>query len=508
VRCIKEDSIRIHGFTPLSKSRIAALLAAGSPMSDAPGDFVVSGHGEDAHGSFEVVASSAIGFHNYYCCDTPARFKHGPNLFQVAASAELPWRWNERAVASLLAAGYTVGDDTLHPAIRRFPAATEVIVRAGLARHKSYGYWSGVFDRSLPRVSCEDASDELARAIDDVSHRRLALSLSSGFDSRAILSMLLARGIRPVVGTMGFPESTDMIVASAIAKRFALEHHRVRLNSQHYLLYAKQITELTGGTKPAEHWHTYLYIRSVGFPGDCLHLAGSNGEFARTYWLDRYPLALIADSMPWNIVGTVIRRRFKAGPYLPRLREALHLWPSSARGNILESLPRYFVDLCKLHLHGLDRLDEFYVMNRLRHFIGNGITLYSNRYPTFSPFLDSRWMALAARLPRSFRLRSNFHRHVIARWQPELLSFPIGAEANVRPRAGWKLRADRRADVPYSSFEDVSHHPGIFALLESSAHLLDLFPRAKLRDALTNGTLLGALMALHFAGEAARDYHR
>ena len=105
----------------------------------------------------------------------------------------------------------------------------------------------------------------LHKAFDQCVSPGVVLSLSGGFDSRVLLSRLLYHGARPVVGTMGFPSSTDRIVATLIAKAFNLEHRVVELQVSDYLLFAKEIVRLTGGTKTANHWHTYIYTRRVGF---------------------------------------------------------------------------------------------------------------------------------------------------------------------------------------------------------------------------------------------------
>ena len=134
------------------------------------------------------------------------------------------------------------------------------------------------------------------------------------------------------------------------------------------------------------------------------------------------------------------------------------------------------------------------------------MTLYNAVVPTYSPFLDAQWITTAARLSRSDRLGSNFHRYVISQNFPALLEFPLGAEIRVRPRAPWSLTTTNKSKyVTYSPFADVKLAPLVVELLYTSRHLRTLAEPSVLYSALQSGRLTGLFLALHFVGEIIEE---
>jgi len=67
----------------------------------------------------------------------------------------------------------------------------------------------------------------------------------------------------------------------------------------------------------------------------------------------------------------------------------------------------------------------------VRNFIGLGLALYRGSFPTMSPFLDARFIRVAAQLTRHNKLADRTPRALIAKLQPSLLEFP--ADESGRP---------------------------------------------------------------------------
>lgn len=499
---IETSSVRVHGFSPWSSERIAAEFGTGIQHEEIPGDCVISASGTDAIGSYRLLLSTALCCHNYYWVPSDSRFVHGPGFFDVLRQSGLQWKWNSRSIACLLTSEFTISTDTLHPSIERFPPAAVLIHRNGRSTLSISQYWDTIFHGK--RTTAQDTLDVLRMIMEEVKNPA-ALSLSAGFDSRVLLALLVEQGKKPVIGTMGYATSTDMQVASAIAQHFGLEHRQVVLEPHDYLKYARQITRITGGTKTADHWHTYIYIHNVGFSQDSVHWAGSNGEFARTTWYDWNPRARLFDRTPCSIARRIIARRFTHGPYTRRYEQANQLMPDSCDSFRVTDVPLYFSSHLSKTVGRLNQLDQFIALHPTRHFIGNGVTLYRSLVPTHSPFLDVRWISKAARLPRQLRVGSNFHRFAVCSLLPQLRSFPIGIENTMRETAPWNNRNPKGKPTPYSSFSSVAALPECQEVLHTSRHLAELFDSERLMRALTHDALIPVLLSLHFAGEAARD---
>ncbi|HTO02285.1 MAG TPA: hypothetical protein VL069_01225, partial [Opitutus sp.] len=69
-------------------------------------------------------------------------------------------------------------------------------------------------------------------------------------------------------------------------------------------------------------------------------------------------------------------------------------------------------------------IDSFYLMERVRNFIGNGIELYSDVAAVRLPFLQKDWIEAVRGMPRSMRLSCRWHKFALGKLCPALLDFP------------------------------------------------------------------------------------
>lgn len=492
----REPSVRLFGYSPWMPERILDEAGRGRPLSEMPGDFVVVGESAEA----TIVVSSAVAARPYFYTERGGRLFHGPEVFDIVREADLPWRWNERALRSLAWLGHTVGEDSLHLDVRRIPPASILRYERGRLSMARRPFWETVFDG--PELPLEDGVRVFNEVIDEAMGERPLISLSGGFDSRAILARVLRRGVRPKLVTMGREESTDRVVATAIARDHELEHHTIELRADDYLAHAREITRICSGTKTAGNWHTYLYNRKAAELGASPHIGGSNGEIARSFYLDKGMLARLTEALPANAVLAYFaarverrRRRFALDlPFLGRATASDGLAFAKELSDELASAPNFNA-----------ALDTFYATQRVRHFIGNGIALCDAFVPSVSPFLDARWMSVVARLPRRDKLGSRLHRRIVATNTPSLLRYPVHAEAAMAeepPRLYWLKRAN---EVGFGAFGDVLRLASTRELLLDGSFLDALCPRPLRERALEEGhsDIIELLLTLHFAAEAA-----
>lgn len=187
---ISRTTIALHGYCPWSLNELGTWLEDFRDPAELPGDCIVSAEGADADGSFELVVSSALSCHNYYWSSQGNAFHHGPQLFDLIRRAKLPWRWNNRAVASVLTAQFTTDTDTLHAAVSRLGPATRLIWRnCALSVYQS-AFWHNVFHG--PRSTLQEASNALVSVAEESASQVSSLSLSGGFDSRVLLCSYLS----------------------------------------------------------------------------------------------------------------------------------------------------------------------------------------------------------------------------------------------------------------------------------------------------------------------------
>jgi asparagine synthase (glutamine-hydrolysing) len=389
-----------------------------------------------------TIVSSYYGVHQYFYTVAGPNFYHGETVFEVLRKSGLKWRYNFSALADVACLQHVVEDDTLHPDIRRVPPATVLTYSNGTVTRKSLS-WAEIHERrkSTPEEALEKFNSSCRRSLGDGN----VLSLSGGFDSRLILSALVRLGAKPLLLCMGFEDTTDAVISRQIAETFGLSLERVSLELGDYFESGPDIVRLTGGTKTAENWHTYIYPRKSHLPPGCNFFVGANGELARCYYTDYGAAARLANLVPslaipgwWAIKLHRVVKKERAlfrDAELPGMCGELRseLGAAGHRRRIAK-----LAALC----HGafLEGFDRFYLEQRVRTFISNGLKLYSGRFSWRAPFIDRDWVESVMNLPRRFKFESRWHRFAIAQNEPKLLN--IRFEKDVPNRVGFARCAE------------------------------------------------------------------
>jgi hypothetical protein len=139
--------------------------------------------------------------------------------------AGLNWRWDYEALADLATFGHVLGDQTVHASVRRVGSA-ELITWDGSALSQK--------KLDIQRPSTKDPSKEAIEVLVETVRVEAGtdhlISLSAGFDSRVILAVFLALEMKPNLVVMGADRSTDVTIATEIARKFNLPLEHVPLD--------------------------------------------------------------------------------------------------------------------------------------------------------------------------------------------------------------------------------------------------------------------------------------
>jgi hypothetical protein len=487
-------AVEILGYCHESRERIAALLESGRARDIVTlgGNFVVV-----ATRSREVwIVTSAYGVVGYFFSSGPGWFRHGQTTADVLGQRALDWQWNYRALTDFFAMEHLTGSDSLHAGVERTPAAS-VLHWTGKVLDRWTATWAQVHEPHQARGNPARMVDILCEEVARCAGSSPVVSASGGFDSRVMLAALLAGGAKPDLIVQGFPLSTDRVVVEAIGRRFGLKVRAVEPATADYVHSAEVICRATNGTKPAGHWHTYIYPAKAGLRSGDRLFVGANGEFVRTYYLDKGLVAGAAELLP---------RRFGLQEFWKR-----KLKPELTAHD-LPGLNPEFADQLR-HESGLQvarvagarpggsllcQLDRFYLQDRVRHFIANGLTLYGLSAPWVAPFLCPAWVAEADELPRRWKFGSNWHRFAIARLCPQLLEFPeekvAPTMARKHPPLYWLPARRRQKVVPYADYEAVFADDRILSLLlDHASDIDDLFDEQFVQNLVANHRSHGRL---------------
>ena len=430
------------------------------------------------------IITSPYGVVAYFYSLGPTWFKHGPTVRDVLRNGGLEWQWNVEGVADLLALEHLTGCNTLHAGVERTPPAS-VLHWDGHALHRWVATWSEIHDPHGAHGSPDRMVDLLCEEVVRCAGSSPVLSASGGFDSRVLLAALLAGGYKPKLVVQGCASSTDRVVVEAMAKEFGLKVSAIELASEDYVGAADKICRITNGTKPASHWHTYIYTAKSYPSADDRFFVGANGEFVRTYFLDKGIVSLVANCFP----SSLILREF----WKKKTKSALK---AEELSGVHKELATYLRDgahqqaarLAKMHRGGsmLHQLDHFYLEERVRHFIGNGLALYGLSVAWRTPFLSVPWVAEAEKLPRSWKLGNNWHRRAIARLCPRLLDFPEEQVSRTMAKTHaplyWMKSRRRQQVIPYVDYKKIFADERILSLLGDHAKdMADLIDETTIR---------------------------
>lgn len=461
-----------------------------------------------------TLVSSAYSVLPYYYAEKDGRLYHGPTVLGVVRGSGLRFAWDFEAISDTFETYHTLGNRTAHPRVKRVPPRSIVTYRGGrltidqlpwdeLTRR---GHEGDSFEAFEKAVAAETMGDDL-------------VSMSAGFDSRVILGAMLKTGSRPDLLTMGNDDSTDVVVSKRIAQDLGLRLEVVSVHAEDYWRFAEKIVGLTGGTKSADNWHTFLYCQASTYDQDRPIFMGSNGEFARAYYVGKGQVLLAA------LAGSASPRAALKLFWDRKRNQGYRLLASAMTDPFYDSAfgaGRVLRDEKFLEMSGRSvwrGLDRFYVEQRVRHFIGNGLALISDRFSCRTPFLDHAWVGSVNSLGLRWKVGSNWHREMLARCPGGLLQYPEeGYGPLMRRRESLKSAAfdHRQPSVGYAPNAEVLCDARATATLLDGAEYLDgLFVPQAFRAAIEASVdrlstkdrirLVGALLPLVIWGKVARE---
>lgn len=466
-------TVTILGYCEFDQQGILAIFLRGSfkDLLLAQGEFVlVIERGEECY-----IFSSHYGVCNYYYVEGKGKLFHGSQVIDLVRSSGLEWKWNWSALGDLVLFEHLLGNDTLHPAIKRMPQGSILHFSGDKLTISSFS-WGDVHETkaSSPENALRMFNGGMERWVD----KSAVVSLSAGTDSRLILSYFLRNGLRPRVVTMGDMKSTDVIAAQNIVKKFRLEFTSIPLVADDYIAHSGTIVSLTNGTYGATHWHTYLYTLDACLRDSTLFI-GTNGEFAKSAYMDKGLYSYVANAgsnltLPWFW-------KRKLGSFF-HPDEIAQLSMDFRNEFLIKGRQRRHTRLlgfCPYPL--LDSLDYFYLTQRVRNFMGNGMRLYSANGVWRAPFLNHDWVESIWNLERFWKLGKRWHRYAIQKNYPALMNFPSEENQNVlhsSPEMGYWLRKKAGHFFPYADCSRIFGEKTIKSwILDNASQIDDIMNR-------------------------------
>jgi len=250
---------------------------------------------------------------------------------------------------------------------------------------------------------------------------RIALALTSGWDSRTLLAAGRAVANQAWLYTAMYGElreaSGDIRIPSAMCDMLGLDYHVLRCPKR---MSEPLKTVYLRNNDPAHLWWGRICQGMVAtFPNDTVAIRGNLAEIARCFYYKNgvYP----------GVVSASDLARLARLPSSPFVERHTNTWFAGAQ---------VVVDL------GYRLLDFYYWENRMANWLGASHTEHDLIHETFSPFNHRRLLSTLLATPIQVRCKPEWklYRRLIERLWPELLRFPLNPPATPMNKWRHKLR--------------------------------------------------------------------
>lgn len=327
------------------------------------------------------------------------------------------------AVHEFVATGIIYEERSLWQDIRKIPPATVLTIDDAGASQRPYWRFGEVAAESL---DLEDAVEqthhalvEVLKALPDTS-RPIVSDLTGGYDSRMLLTGMLAAG-RPFHTTVsGCGEHPDVQVAARIAGQLKLDHHCINAAPELAVEVFDAALRMTDGEYDAFDYARILQVHRQLSGTYGMSLNGSFGELARGYWWELLWPKLASREQALN-AAMLARKRFAAVGY------EKSIFAPAATLDLAEHMAGA-VQRATAPLKGLpntSQMDCAYYSLRMQRWQGRIASSTNQLWPAFSPIgfsqvLDPILAAKADSRFRSLLVRRYFQRHA-----PILADIPL-----------------------------------------------------------------------------------
>jgi asparagine synthase (glutamine-hydrolysing) len=371
-----------------------------------------------------LLISDQLGSYPLYWFLTPNRFVFASEL-RAALKAHPHPTINPRAVADFLKFGFPMGDKTLATGVEMLPQASTLVYRpdTGKVLIESYASIADLFqpdstDRAAYTESVCQAFDQAMARVTRGSHQ-LALSLSGGLDTRAILSALSRTGVSAGVRTLtlGGRGCADEVIANQLARMAQTKHQFVALDNQYLddlLPTVGRMVTLTDGMYLSHGFTEMLALMCLQSTDATLLLRGHCGELAKA-----------STAWPFHTDARISRMR-SIDEFIPYLLGRLtHVSRGDAAGDVLAEPLVDALDgagaeaslrecLSGVALSPLDLCSYVYLREYHRRVTIPSLEIFRTVLEVRMPFADVEFLRAVLRGPAQWRDNVRLHQQIIA----------------------------------------------------------------------------------------------
>lgn len=413
-----------HGRLAVSDLEAALGSADGGWLRTAAPPFAFALRSSDATRMW--LASDPFGLHPVYYAEQAGLLAFATKLRPLLCCGLFDWELDTAALLDFLTYEHVTGERTLADCARLVPSGSVISIDDGGVQLRSYsgpllpGDGARLDARDLAAQLHEELSRSTARAIHGRS--RVALTLSGGLDSRALLGAALEQSVQPRTYTFGDKACVDVRYARELASRTGLSHAMLEIRGGYLQDWLDHGVYVTGGMVSCIHFHILSLADQLAEEADVV-LDGLAGD------------ALSGGHLSWGMMmarsaevamDRIYRRRATA--WATRAGWSRIIDPDRLAESDHE--PR---DQLRVHFEGLEGAPlwwgchRFDLAERQRRFIQFGPHLLRPLVDVQTPFYSPALVDLMKAAPARHLIEQNAYQQMIARYYPALARVPDSA---------------------------------------------------------------------------------
>lgn len=404
---------------------VAAASSGGSGLSEISIPFALIRQGPDCVVS---ITTDRYGQVPVYLCE------HGDDIW---ISTSLSWLAgnlgghvgiDEQALGELLTFKFILGEKTILKDVARVrPASTRTLSHDGTWTSDCYWFPTPPDSRRKLSSELETLTDLFSAGVRECISEfdNVAVTLSGGLDSRAILAAALVSGGSISTLTTGIPGGMDhryaeMAAATAgVPLRLALLDEPYR---QRFFDFTRQSLKIYEGMLLTPGTEALWMIESAADLPIQIVLHGALGELAKGATANHFELGAGEMESCRTDVATLMSSRY-VGSHERMMALLTPAIRNRLKGEALQSLEGQATQLQTQ----MDALDVPFALQILEHFRNSGVysaKIWRQRFPMMFPFADSKYVDHLLSIRAEDRVGTNFHRELLRRLNDGLYRCP------------------------------------------------------------------------------------
>ena len=337
-------------------------------------------------------------------------------ILPLVATAKIALSVDSFAIAQIFEYEHPLGNRTVLKEVSLIPPAVLYNVDKGCATDFAPPLVSPPEEHTSLKDQSLNFFNNLSDAIEhDSANKQVAITLSGGLDSRAILGCAVNRGIKPLTVTFETPGSQDANIAQEISKKANLKHLEIPFDSNYIKNWIEHVASTTDGAFSINHARICMLRDILQSEADIV-LDGLGGDAFTGGHLT--PFMLNYASHEKGI--SAIRKMRSVGKNFDTLLHPEFLAEYSKLSNL--SIRKHFNNLTpKETWWGCHRFD---FLERQRRFIQFGPHLLRDIVQVATPFYNPNVTLGLLSMTRSSLFEQRGYLHMHRNWLNDLALIP------------------------------------------------------------------------------------